>query len=354
MMVVLSSAFLCFFGCLTVVYHERSLAGFSFTRADLAARQASHVGNPLRLGGVLVLISLAVGVCYQSITKSGSDLELLLVSAVPVVLAGLLEDLGIRISPRVRLIAALVSGAAAMLLTGVCVSRANIPAIDWLVATPAVAIVTAIIFSAGLCNGVNLIDGMNGLSSVVVIMAASGCSVIAEHASQPEIMWFARSLVAAMAGFAILNWPIARLFLGDAGAYGLGHLLAWLMLLLAARSHEVAVPALLLLLFWPIADVTHTILRRMMSGAAISRPDRMHLHQKVRRTLDLVLFGSKGRDRSNPLTTLILLPFITAPVIAGAVLWNQPGPAWVAVGVFVLAFAAAHPLTTWVAIRYRK
>jgi len=83
-------------------------------------------------------------------------------------------------------------------------------------------------------------------------------------------------------------------------------------------------------------------------------PDRMHLHQKVRRTLDIAWFGYKGRWRSNPLTTLILFPLISAPIVTGVVLWNKPVAAWIALGFSLLAFAAIHLLTTRLAIRFRK
>ena len=151
-----------------------------------------------------------------------------------------------------------------------------------------------------------------------------------------------------------MNWPVARLFLGDAGAYGVGHLLVWLMILLASFSSEVAVPALPLVSFWPLADVLHTILRRVAARVSILRPDRMHLHQKVRRTLAIVWFGHRRRYRSNALTTIILLPFITAPVVTGVLLWNNLGAAWIALGCYMLAFSFAHPLTTRLAQRFRR
>jgi ABC-type molybdate transport system permease subunit len=80
----------------------------------------------------------------------------------------------------------------------------------------------------------------------------------------------------------------------------------------------------------------------------------MHLHQKVRRMLDIMWFGYRGRQRSNPLTTLVLLPFITAPVVTGTLLWDQPTAAWCALGAFMLAFSLAHPLTVRLAQKLRK
>jgi len=333
---------------------RQQLNGVSKPRDDGTAVQSSHVGNPLRLGGSVVIAGLAFAVALQMLNGDQSFALLLLLSVLPVFITGLAEDLGHHVSPRGRFLAAVFSGVAAIALLGVWVPKADIPGIDWAMATPAVAIILTVIFSAGLCHAVNLIDGMNGLAASVVTISALGYAAIATLASLPVVASFALLLVAATIGFLFLNWPVARLFLGDAGAYGLGHLLVWLMILLASLSSKVAVPALLLVIFWPLADVLHTILRRVADKVSILRPDRMHLHQKVRRTLDIVWFGYRGRYRSNPLTTIILLPFIIAPVVTGVLLWNNPGAAWFALGGYMLAFSAGHPLTTRLARRFRR
>jgi UDP-N-acetylmuramyl pentapeptide phosphotransferase/UDP-N-acetylglucosamine-1-phosphate transferase len=316
---------------------QKQLEVVAKPRGDGAAVQSSHVGNPLRIGGAAVVAGLAFVAALQMLNGDESVAPLLLLSVLPVFIAGLAEDLGHHVSPRGRFLAAIFSAVAAVALLGVWVPRGDIPGIDRAMAMPAIAITLTVIFSAGFCHAVNLIDGMNGLA-----------------ASLPAVTVMALLLAAATTGFLLLNWPVARLFLGDAGAYGLGHLLVWLMILLASHSSEVAVPALALVIFWPLADVIHTILRRVAERVSILRPDRMHLHQKVRRTLDIVWFGYRGRHRSNPLTTLILLPFIVAPVVTGVLLWNSPGAAWIALGAYMLAFSAAHPLTTSLARRFRR
>lgn len=323
-------------------------------RGDGVAVQSSHIGDPLRIGGVAVTVGLALGIGLRVLMGDESFAPLMLLSVLPVFLAGLAEDLGHRVSPRGRFLAALASAVAAVALLEVWAPKADIPGIDWVMAWPAVAVLLTVIFSAGFCHAVNLIDGMNGLAVSVITISALGCAAVATQASQPAIGAFALLLAAAALGFIFLNWPVARLFLGDAGAYGLGHLLVWIAIMLASRSSDVAVPALLLVLFWPLADVIHTILRRLAEQAAITQPDRMHLHQKVRRMLDLIWFGYRGRARSNPLTTLILLPFIIAPVVTGVLLWRHPGLAWIALGGYMLIFTLAHPVTASLARRFRR
>lgn len=342
-----------FFGIL-LLYSYTHILAVTKPRGDGLAVQSSHIGEPARVGGVAVLLSLLAVAIIQTVFQKTYQTSLLLLSVLPVFIAGLAEDIGHRVSPRGRFLAAIVSAIAAVSLLGVWAPRSDMPYLDAAMSFPPVAIILTVLFSAGFCHAVNLIDGMNGLASVVVIISALGCAAISAQTVQPEITGFALLLAAGTIGFLPLNWPYARLFLGDAGAYGLGHLLVWLLFLLAWKTDTVAVPALMLVIFWPLADVLHTILRRLAERAAIMQPDKMHLHQKVRRMLDLRWFGYQGRRRSNPLTTVILLPFITIPVITGTLLWDQPTAAWCALGAFMLAFSLAHPLTVRLAHKFRK
>ena len=343
-----------FFLTLLILYSHTHLHAIAKPRGDGLAVQSSHIGEPARVGGLAVLLSLMAVAIIQTVFQETYQTPLLLLSVLPVFIAGLSEDLGHRVSPRGRFLAAVVSAIAAVSLLGAWAPRSDIPYLDTAMSLPLLAIMLTVLFSAGFCHAVNLIDGMNGLASTVVTISALGCAAISAQAEQPEITSFALLLAAGTMGFLPLNWPYARLFLGDAGAYGLGHLLVWLLLLLAWKTDTVAVPALMLVIFWPLADVLHTILRRLAKRASILQPDKMHMHQKVRRMLDITWFGYQGRRRSNPLTTLVLLPFITAPVVTGTVLWDQPTAAWCALGVFMLAFSLAHPLTVRLAHKLRK
>jgi len=95
-----------------------------------------------------------------------------------VFLVGLREDITRDVSPRARLLAAFLSAALAITLTGVLVPDLGlVPGflLYWFV--PAVAI--TLLWSAGTCHALNLIDGLNGLSSLYSISAALGFFLIA-------------------------------------------------------------------------------------------------------------------------------------------------------------------------------
>jgi hypothetical protein len=95
-------------------------------------------------------------------------------------------------------------------------------------------------------------------------------------------------------------------------------------------------------MFWPIADTLLAIYRRGLGNKPAMQPDRLHVHQLVMRCLEIAWLGRDKRHVSNPMTTLVLLPFIVAPAWLGVMLWNQPALAFGAfvglVGLFFVSY----------------
>ena len=80
--------------------------------------------------------------------------------------------------------------------------------------------------------------------------------------------------------FTIFNVISGRLFLSDAGAYGLGSMVALNGLFLF--SAEVFSAAFLAVLFaYPCIDILVTVTRRWIKGRSILLPDNDHLHNRV-------------------------------------------------------------------------
>ena len=347
------SGVIAFFAGLLLLINRTTVTRLLVPRNDHRAVQASHFGAPLRLGGVAVLIGMCAGALMLSGRSEGTYTMLLLLSTLPVFLAGLSEDSGRRVAPKWRMGAAIVSSAVAVALLGLWVPRADLPGLDWVLGFSAIAILVTVLFAGGFCHALNLIDGMNGLAATTIILSTLGLGMIAGDHGLAQVSALAYLISAGAVGFLLLNWPNSHLMLGDAGAYSLGHLVVWLAISIVALAPAVSVPALLLVLFWPLADTTHTIARRLLDGRPLFEPDRMHLHQKLRRGLEIVLVGRHRRDLSNPLSTLILLPLIAAPVLTGVLLAEQALAAWTALLVYWGLFALLHVGATRYARRRR-
>jgi len=297
---------------------------------DLAAVQAAHRRPTSRLGGVGIILALVLAIAL--VMPHDTTMPLLLLSVLPVFVAGLIEDMGLPLSPRIRLLAALVSALLAVVLLQSWITHADIPLLDPVLAIPMLAIPMTLLWGTGLCHAFNLIDGVNGLSSGSAAISALGLAAIAHHAGQTEIALAALLIAPAILGFMVFNWPSGRIFLGDAGAYSLGHLLVSLSILLLVRAPEVSGAVLAGLFFWPLADTMLAIYRRWRGGQRQDQPDRLHSHQLLMRGLEIIMVGRQRRHISNPLTTALLLPIIGLGTWGHVLLWQTPWAGYLLLG----------------------
>lgn len=318
--------------------------------ADRCAVQSAHDMPTPRIGGIGILAALAGAMIFAS---SGALHDLMVhfvPTLIPVFLAGLAEDLGYRISPRGRLVAAALSSLMAVALLGVWIPRSDVPGLDLLLGYAPFAVAVTVLWGAGMSNAFNLVDGVNGLAATAGICAALGLAFIAHAAGDVALATVALGVVPAILGFLVLNWPFGKIFLGDSGAYCIGHVTAWLGVILLVRIGDVSVFAVSLVFFWPLADTFLTMYRRMRAGRPTDQPDRLHYHQVIMRGLEIGLIGRGRRHVSNPMTLVVLLPLIVLPVVTGILTWDKPEIARLA----MLCYGAAFVLSYRWGVRYTR
>lgn len=336
------TVFLVSFGiCALIMLGLRQNPAILGRRDDLRARQRAHSVPTPRVGGLGVLAGVAAALLLVPPVHAGF-LSIFAATLLPVFAAGLAEDLGFRVRPLGRLVAAGASAALAVALLGVWIPPAGLGPVDALLALPPIAIPLTILFSGGICHGFNLIDGVNGLAAGTATAIAAGLGLVAGTAGVPMVAALAFLMIPALLGFLVLNWPWGRIFLGDAGAYGIGHVLVWLAILLAWNAPQATGLALALMFFWPVADTFLAIWRRRRTGRRLDVPDRLHFHQLVYRALVLTLPDTVSRRAINSLTGLVLMPLVVGPVVAGVMFWDRPIAALSAWMVFAILFAASY------------
>ncbi len=135
----------------------------------------------------------------------------------------------------------------------------------------------------GMINSINFIDGLDGLSSGIGMIAAltlGGISLTVTQ-NQPLVAILCFVLAGALGGFLPWNFHPARIFVGTTGVFVIGYALAVLSLLGTAK-----VAVALLVLGVPIIDTFWIIVRRVAQGTSPFAPDRGHFHHRL---LDLGL-----------------------------------------------------------------
>jgi UDP-N-acetylmuramyl pentapeptide phosphotransferase/UDP-N-acetylglucosamine-1-phosphate transferase len=207
-----------------------------------------------------------------------------------------------------------------------------------------IAVAFTIVATTGICHAFNLIDGINGLAGSFAISALVGLSIVAGHAENSGATEIGQLLVAGILGFLLLNFPFGKIFLGDAGAYSLGHLVGWYAIYLVWIMDDLTVWSIALILFWPIMDTLYSMYRRSMAGKPMDQADRIHFHQVAMRVIQISSSGRIKMRFANPLATVMIGPFFAAPIIAGTLLWDQPFMAALALLGFAVAFVATYRL----------
>jgi UDP-N-acetylmuramyl pentapeptide phosphotransferase/UDP-N-acetylglucosamine-1-phosphate transferase len=130
-----------------------------------------------------------------------------------------------------------------------------------------------------LVNLVNFMDGIDWMTVAELVPVTGAIALLGLSGTVgPLTMVLAAALFGGMVGFAPLNRPVARLFLGDVGSLPIGLLLGWLLLQLAGGGHLAA--ALILPLYY-LADATITLGRRVIRREPFWQAHRTHFYQRA-------------------------------------------------------------------------
>lgn len=346
-------AALSFIVCFSIIIGAQAFPTLLIRSNHLQALQAMHIRSTSRIGGLGVFIAFIAMMLFVPGSVFGAYLNFIMAAGV-LFLVGLAEDLGLGVPPLWRLFAAVFSSVLVVLLLGVWMPHAGIPGLDSLMSFWWVGVPITLLVTVGAANGFNLIDGVNGLAALTAIAAAVAMMMIADAVEYPAMVHLTGMLIAAILGFLVWNYPFGLIFLGDAGAYTLGFVLSWFAIGIMLHTPMTSPWAMLLTLFWPVADTLLAIWRRMRRKAPTMAPDRLHVHQLVMRALEIYVLGRGRRQIANPLTTLILAPFVIAPPTVGVLLWDNNQGAFLAVITFACLFFSSYTLSFGVFRRLRS
>jgi UDP-GlcNAc:undecaprenyl-phosphate/decaprenyl-phosphate GlcNAc-1-phosphate transferase len=183
------------------------------------------------------------------------------------------------------------------------------------------AIGFTVVWIAGMINSINFIDGLDGLSSGIGLIAAVTLGMISLTAqvNQPFIAVLCFGLAGSLLGFLRWNFHPATVFVGTSGVMFIGYTLAVLSILGSAK-----VAVALLVLGVPIIDAFWIIVRRISQRRSPFSPDRGHLHHRL---LDV---GLSHRQ------TVLLIYGICIGLGVLSLLLSGAGQVYAFLGVFVV------------------
>lgn len=302
----------------------------------------AHAAPIPRLGGAPIMLALSVGLIFILILEPGAYTNWFPVLLGTLLMYGLglwddLHPLGARVKLAGQLFTALL-----VYFMGLSVDRVTYPGGAWSVDLGWWSLPVTVLWLIAVPNIINLIDGFDGLAGGLGIFLAVTLGIVGLHNEQLPVAWYAFLMAGALLGFLVFNFPPAKIYLGDGGAYLIGFCIASLSL---TSSNKGSVAAVLLVtivaLGFPILDTSFAMLRRASRGFPLFRADDDHFHHKLQK------FGfSKRRILLGVYGLCVVLSLLGLSIV-----WSQGRTLPVGIGaLFLLAVVALryfHFLRSW-------
>lgn len=239
-----------------------------------------HKGEIARFGGLAMFLGF-IGPFVYIIATSNFKFNIYIYTAalLLIFLTGFVDDI-INIPARYKLLLQIIS-AILVVYSGLYVN--DIPFFGgiqitnyWLCAPFTVFWILVFI------NAVNLIDGLDGLASGVVFISLVFLYILAISKGATSTGDLIVALGGGIMGFYIFNYPPAKIFMGDGGAYFLGFMYATISLMGIKKTSALTVFIIPLILFLvPLVDILFVITKRMKMGYHIFTADKNHLHHRL-------------------------------------------------------------------------
>lgn len=292
--------------------------------------RSSHMQPTPNGGGLGVVIASTVAGVWLAWGQSQA-LAAPIVLAVPLALVGLLDDIR-HLSARVRL------GVQVAVCTGLLITLGSVPEIPIGNVVLGGLALSGLLLLVGVwwINLFNFMDGIDGIAGIAgvqaVFMLLAGAALTAwgnPDAMASPVWMLMLCVVAATVGFLLMNWPPAKIFMGDTGSTWLGFMI-FALALLTVQSGWLSYAVWLVLGAVFVTDATVTLLTRMARGERWYEAHRNHAYQRLARRWQ---GGRNAGHRSvTSLVAMVNLLWL-APTAWACMQWPQ----WIP-GLVVLAY----------------
>ena len=132
-----------------------------------------------------------------------------------------------------------------------------------------------------LLNLFNFMDGIDGIAAAEAIFVSAALAGFV-YQSSPDASLVGFLLSISCLGFLLLNWPPAKIFMGDIGSGFLGFSLG-LLILICSQHNPVLIYLGIILFAVFIVDATYTLLIRFVSGKKWYEAHCSHAYQILSR-----------------------------------------------------------------------
>lgn len=244
---------------------------------DIPNARKVHKTPMPRLGGVAIFLAFLLG--YMVFGEPSATMNSILIASFIIVLTGVVDDIK-PLKASMKLIGQLV--AACIIVFYGKILMQDLSAFGIYIDFGIFAYPVTIFFILGCINCMNLIDGLDGLAAGISAIYFATVGIIATMQGKFGLDFILTFIMlGSTLGFLVHNFNPASIFMGDSGSMFLGLIIAVIALLGFKNVTMTSLVIPVLILAIPILDTLFAIIRRLLKGESISKPDKFHIHHQL-------------------------------------------------------------------------
>jgi UDP-GlcNAc:undecaprenyl-phosphate GlcNAc-1-phosphate transferase len=258
----------------------------------------------IALAGAFALAALTIYFFFPLSAASANTLAVVSFGSLAMFGLGFWDDLR-PLGPKFKL-AGQIAIASAVYFSNVRIEIFKNPLTDTEMTLGVFGYSLTVLWLVSITNLINLIDGIDGLAGGICLMLMFLLANVGMGGDLGFSMLLAITVAGSLIAFLRFNYPPAKIYMGDGGAYFLGFVIGILSIVNSNKGTVAAAliaPAFALAL--PIVDVGLAVLRRGLRGLPVFRPDQKHIHHHL-----ITLGISRERTLLNLYTVCLLCLFL--------------------------------------------
>jgi UDP-N-acetylmuramyl pentapeptide phosphotransferase/UDP-N-acetylglucosamine-1-phosphate transferase len=266
--------------------------------------QAFHFKSTPRIGGFLIFVFLTIFLIIFY-NKNLFSFKVIILGTFFFSL-GFLGDLNINVKPELRLLFMLIVSSLLIYFLDIRILSTQLSILNNLINShkiiSSIFVCLALLF---VINGCNFIDGFNGLLIIhSIIILGILYFINAQNSNDDHIKYFILFSIIVCFSVLFFNFPKARIFLGDSGAYFLGSIISLVIIELSNLNKIVSPFFFASILFYIFFEVFFSFFRKIIFlGSSPLKPDKKHLHMLF---FKFIFSKVKKIERANYLTGFLI------------------------------------------------
>lgn len=283
-----------------------------FNLKPYSSIQRVHQNEISRLGGFLIYIFLWALWIFNF--RNDIFLFSILISSIPFTIICLKEDLFQTTKPLLRLTSMLISCLIFFYIYPLDFPNINFPIIKNIIEIFPIGVIFFTFSILVLMNGMNMIDGLNGLFGFTALFQQIFLGSLAIFYNDIEMLNLIVIFSFPLVLFVFFNFPFGKLFAGDFGAYFYGFLNGMLTIYFFGKYNDLISWSAVLILFYPCMELLFSFIRKIINKTPPFDADDKHLHTLIYKKM---LKKTNNKNLLNPYITLRLFIFWLLPSIFG-------------------------------------